>query len=484
MRIKFKISIFLVIFLLTMGTVRAYETEMFSEIDFFQDEYVRNIIEPNLYDISQNPALYRIGYQNNFTIYKITGNRELNSYSRYFDPRQKNDLGLDLQWIKQLSRNSTLASGVKYQRSDRIKVTRSLEKNYYDHYFGLTDTTTGNVEYQGPKLWVLYNHEIANRFLLGIELDYGVERGLKNIYTECETILRDIDVNIGIGYHSNDGKTIAGLSSRYFNRQGTYEAVKDYEDAVVKTWFGYNLYYPENPRSTNRKNDDREGYKVGGQLEKKDILDTGIGIRFSGSYGQAKNTIEVGRPSYTQPRGYWEREGFQFTGNIYYQKKLIDGQLYFKYRSYSDWASPKDYDVLTIENDEQINKIGTFFKISPLAKLQLDLGFELSTLSTDYSEYAADFYYDKTNNNNFILAGFQYQLNQISDIHLHGNFGSYDADFHWPETDSFNTIGIEAGYKRQFLFGKLDFSVHYQKIDPDNINKSNEKFGISIYYIN
>ena len=155
MRIKFKISIFLVIFLLAIGTVRAYETEMFSEIDFFQDEYVRNIIEPNLYDISQNPALYRIGYQNNFTIYKITGNREINSYSRYFDPRQKNDLGLDLQWIKQLSRNSTLASGVKYQRSDRIKVTRSLEKNYYDHYFGLTDTTTGNIEYQGPKLWVL-----------------------------------------------------------------------------------------------------------------------------------------------------------------------------------------------------------------------------------------------------------------------------------------------------------------------------------------
>jgi len=483
MRFSLKLGLIFLFLVFIVQFGQGYETEMFTEVDFFQDEYIRDYFEPNIYDISKNPALYRISYRNNFSIYNIQGERQLNNYARYFDPRQKNNAGLDLRWIKQLTKNSTLASGVKYQRSDHFNVTRSLEKNYYAHYFSFTDTTTGNIEYQGPRLWILYNHELADKLLLGLEIDYGVERGLKDVYTECETILRSVDAKMGIGYHSPDEKTILGINTRYFNRQGKYEAVKEMEDALVKTWFGYNLYYPENPRRVNRKNDDREGYKIGVQLERKNILNTGCGARLSGSYGQTKNSIEVGRPSLPQQRGYWEREGFQFTGNIYYHKEKIKGLLYVKYKNYFDWAKPKEFKVVALENDEEISKIGGLFQIHPLPKLQLDLGFELSSFSRDYSEYAAAFNYNQDRNHNFLLTGGQYELNSISGLHLHAKYGSYEPDFHWPDTEQFDVIGGEAGYKRTFLFGTLDLSLNYYKHKPDNIDESIERFGVTIYYL-
>ncbi len=473
--------IFLVISILISSSL-AYENELFSAVNFFEDQYIKGYKKSNLYDVSLNPAFFKTAYTENLTVYQISAQRQLNLYSRYFDPQSEDDIVLDLDWIKQLSKNSTLVAGVKYNRSFHNEVNRSLEKNYYEHYFALTDTTTGDIEYQGPQLSILYNHELADQFLLGLEIDYGVERGLKDIYTECETILRNIDMRAGLGYQSTDGHTYAGISARYFNRQGKYEAVKEYEDAFVKTWFGYHLYFPENPRSTNRKDDDREGFQLGVQFERKNILNSGFGFRFSGDLGAQKNTTKVGRPTFTQPRGYWEREGYDLTGNIYYHKNGIYGQLFFTQCDYYDWASPKTYDVLVLENDQQISRFGSLVSIDLFQPLELDAGFEIRSINTDYTEHVADFQYNATRNENFLLLGAAYNLNPVSSVNLKGTYSTLQPDFHWEGMDKINVMGLQAGYGRQFVFGKLDVNFTYQLSDLDNADDNIEQFGVSIMY--
>ena len=482
MKLSAKTGLIFLIISILISSALAYENELFPGVNFFEDQYIKGYRQPNIYDMSSNPAFFRTAYSENLTVYQLSAQRQLNLYSRYFDPQSKDDIGLDLEWIKQLSRNSTLAAGVKYYRSFHNEVNRSLEKNYYDHYFALTDTTMGDIEYQGPQLSVLYNHELADQFLLGLEINYGVERGLKDIYTECETILRNIDLKAGIGYKSADEQTYTGISARYFNRQGKYEAVKEYEDAFVKTWFGYHLYFPENPRSTNRKDDDREGYRLGVQFERKNILNTGLGIRLSGDFGAQKNTTKVGRPTFTQPRGYWEREGYDLTGNIYYHKNGIHGQLFFNQCDYYDWASPKTYDVLVLENDQQVNRIGSLINVEVFQPLELDAGFEIRSINTDYTEYVADFQYNETRNENFLLLGAAYNLNTISSVNIRGSYSSLEPDFHWEGIDKINVMSLQAGYGRQFVFGKLDLNFIYQLSDLDNAEDNIEQFGISIMY--
>ncbi len=461
----------------------AYESELFFEIDYFNPKFHKEYVDYNMYDISGNPAFYSQAYTKNLNLYQISANRKLNNYHRYFDAEQNDNMAFNLQWIRQLSKKSTLATGITYYQNNQKNLERSLEKNYYNHYFSFTDTTIGNVVYKGPKLWVLYDYSINKNILLGLALNYRVERGLKDVYTECETIIRDIDINLGIGYLSNSKNTQIGLSTRYFNRQAMYEAVKEYLEAVNNTWFGYHLFLSENPRATNRKNDYREGYEVGIQLEQNHILGSDFGIRLSGNFGEFKNKIKVGSPSNTQPRGYWQRSAYQILTNLYYQTKKINSQLYMIYNNYSDWAKPKDYNVLILENSDIQNRIGWINKLFLLEKFQIDLGFELSTINTYYEEFAAEFLYNEIRKSNFFMGGGKFKINPISSFYLHGNIGSVEPDFHWPDTNKFNIMGIKLGYERQFLFGNIDFCLNYNILTPDNVDKKNEEFGIEIYFL-
>jgi hypothetical protein len=386
---------------------------------------------------------------------------------------------MNLQWNRYLDEQTFLATGIKYNHVNHIGVERSLEKYYYDHYFGITDTTKGDVSYTGPNVFLSINRKIFNNFFWGLDMNYGVERGLKDIYTECETISRSSEISTGIGYVSPSGNTIIGASLRYFNRDSKYESVKKYEEAKLKTWFGYHLFYPEVPRMTVRKNDNREGYSVGLQMEQR--LNSGLGIRLAGNYGEHKNDIEVGKETGTQQRGYWQREAWRLSGNLFYRSRDINTQLYYIMESNSDWAKPKTYQVLALEKDEIENRIGAVWDYRFIENFQLNCGFEFASIHQEYCEHAVDFNYDEVLNSSHITLGGKWDFNRISSIILSGNYGYQETDFHWPDTEKFDIIGAKIGYSRLFVLGRLDFDFSYTLFSPDNTDEQNEQFGIDIY---
>ncbi|MBU0711785.1 hypothetical protein KKA87_07695 [bacterium] len=437
----------------------------------------------NLYQISLNPAVFKNSYREDFVYYSASSFDKINFFRRVYDPKRQKDYQLYFYTHKILDKKSTLAAAVRYNRTDQYDVYRSLEKNFYKNYFSYIDTTKGNVKYDGPQLWFLYNYSLTNNLLLGFEIDYGIERGLKDVYTQCETIIRNMDLKFGAAYESDNGNFIAGASARYLSYEGQYNAVKELQDAFVRTYFGYHVFRDENPRSLNRKNDHKEGYEFGAQLARKNILTDGLGIQLSGSYGTSYTKITVGSTALPGDRGYLVRDGFRIFGNVFYQPLASNlmFQLFYEYKDFSDWARAGEYNVVTIENDEIVQRFGSVLYLPLMKKAGISTGFEMENIQSDYHEYIVKFDYNKDHHNWNGFADLKLVINQITNAHIKGTVGTIEPWFYW-DTNSIQVHGLECGVERLFVFGKIGASFQMEFWKPSEERGSINRYGIALSF--
>ena len=461
----------------------AYNNSLFPDI-VIEEPFSSTIQAPmNLYRISFNPAVYKISYHEDIVYYSAKSFDKINFFRRVYDPKRQKDYQLYFYTHKILDKKSTLAAAVQYNRSDQYDVYRSLEKNFYENYFSYIDTTKGNVKYDGPQLWFLYNYSLSNNFLLGFEIDYGIERGLKDVYTKCETVIRNLDLKIGAAFNSKNGNIISGVFARFFSYEGQYNAVKELQDAFVRTYFGYHVFRDENPRSLNRKNDHKEGYEFGAQLARKNIFIDGLGIHLSGSYGARYTNITVGSTSLPGDRGYWIRDGFRIFGNVFYQpvSSNLMFQFFYEYKDFSDWARAGEYNVVTIENDETVHRLGSVLYMPLMNKVGVSTGFEMENIQSDYHEYIVKFNHNKDHHNWNGFADLKFAINQITNAHIKGTLGVIEPWFYW-NTDEFDVMLLQFGFDRLFVFGTLGFDINYEIWEPDGESNSVNRIGIALNY--
>ena len=461
----------------------AYNNLLFPDI-VIEEPFSSTIQAPmNLYRISFNPAIYKISYRKDIVYYSANSFDKINFFRRVYDPKRQKDYQLFFYTHKILDKKTTLAAAVQYNRSDQYDVYRSLEKSFYENYFSYIDTTKGNVKYDGPQLWFLYNFSLTNSLLLGFEIDYGIERSLKDVYTKCETVTRNLDLKIGAAFNSNNGNIVTGVFARYFSYEGQYNAVKELRDAFVRTYFGYHVFRDENPRSLNRKNDHKEGYELGAQLARENIFIDGLGIQLSGSYGTRYSKITVGSTSLPEDRGYWVREGYRIFGNVFYQPlaSSLMFQMFYEYKNFSDWARAGEYNVVTIENDEIVHRFGSVLYMPLMSKVDISSGFEVESIQSDYHEYIVKFNYNKDHHNWNSFADLKLAINQITSAHIKGFLGVIEPWFYW-NTSSIKIQGIEIGIERLFVFGNLGASFQMEFWKPEDNMGSIERFGLAISY--
>lgn len=461
----------------------AYNNPLFPDI-VLEESFSSTIQTPlNLYRIGFNPALFKILYQEDFVYYRASSVDKISFFRRVYDPKRQKDYQFYFYTHKTLDKKTTLAADVRYSRADQYDVYRSLEKNFYNNYYSYIDTTKGNVKYEGPQLWFLYNYSLTDNLLLGFEIDYGIERGLKDVYTKCETVIRNLDFKFGAGFKSDKGNFIAGAFARYFSYEGQYNAVKELQDAFVRTYFGYHVFRDENPRSLNRKNDHKEGYEFGAQLARKNIFIDGLGIQLSGSYGTRYSKITVGSTSFPGDRGYWLREGFRVFGNVFYQSPATDFmfQTFYEYKDFSDWARSGEYNVVTIENDEVRHRLGSVLYLPLMKKVGISTGFEIENIQSDYHEYIVRFDYDKDHLNWNGYADLKLAINQITNIHIKGAVGVIEPWFYW-NTDKFDIVALQFGFDRLYVFGTLGLDFNYEIWEPKGETDSINRIGIALNY--
>ena len=466
-----------------LSNLSGYENSLFPDI-VIEEPFSSTIQTPmNLYRISFNPALFKNSYQEDFVYYRANSVDKINFFRRVYDPKRQRDYQLYFYTHKTLDKKSTLAAAVRYNRADQYDVYRSLEKSFYDNYFSYIDTTMGNVTYEGPQLWFLYNYSLTNNLLFGFQIDYGIERSLKDVYTKCETVIRNLDLKFGIAFESNNSNFVAGAFARYLNYQGQYNAVKELQDAFVRTYFGYHVFRDENPRSLNRKNDYKEGYEFGAQLARKNILVDGLGIQLSGSYGTRYTDITVGSTTLPNNRGYWVREGYRIFWDIFYQPVTSNFmfQLFYEYKDFYDWARSGEYNVVTIENDEVMHRFGSVLYLPLMNKVGVSTGFEMENIRSDYHEYIVKFDYNREHHNWNAFTDFKLAINQITNAHIKGMLGTVEPWFYW-NTDKFDIIAFQYGFERLFVFGTLGLEFYYEVWGPENSDKNIETYGLSISY--
>jgi|GEM_PF-408590 len=482
------------IFFILSGMASAFEPSFFSSVETIN----REIAPTTLYELSPNPVFYQTMHLNDYLYYQTSFSDIENHFKRTYDPEEEREYQAYFYAFKNLNERSSIAASAAYLRTEQTDVQGSIEKHFYEQYISCIDSSQADIKYDGPQLWALYNYRLFDRLLVGLKLDYGVERGLEDVYTQCESIIRNFFLSFGLGYQSINQSFSIGTFGKYYNRQTKLESVKETSDAQVTTFFGYHAYVEENPGSTIRKNDDLNGYEFGLQAERRDLLINGFSIQLAGSLAGRENNVTVGSVSQPRARGYWVREGLKITGAlVFYPQNSFGGiQTSIDYRRYDDWIKSGNFDVIIIENNTSSGKVGAKLFVNPAGWLQCAISGEYEQIQDDYREYIEPFSYKKERLNRNASIEFKIRPNIISAIRLKGGFSNNEPYFYW-DTDEYhvrriNGQNIALGYERLFLFGTMGLSFKIEKWRPVLVNINDSvveltreninSFGIELYY--
>jgi len=474
-------TIISLIILIVLGTmVFAFENPSFPP---FQSMNLFGRYSTSLYDFSTNPAFFKNTYTEDFVYYRASADEYLNQFRRAYDPKRQQDYEISFLSVKQISEKVSLASSIQYNRTYIWDLSRSLEKNFYSEYFSYVDTTTGATVFSGPQIRFLYNYAPTKRILLGFDIHYGVEQGLKDVYTQCETIARNSEIRGGIGYVSRDQKTSVGISGGYQNAQRKYEAVKEAQDAFVRTYFGYFVTKSENPRSTNRKNDNQEGYEIATQIEHRDVFVRGLNLQVLAGWGEKSEFVSIG--SVTQPKslGYCLRSGRRLTGRFVYlsPNQKVGAHLFLENAHFVDWGEAEEFHVRFMDNEQISNQVEIAGEMRPIKWFFSQIGGALERISDDYREYNSDFRYRKNRRNISGFVELQARFNPVLCGRIRATLSDEEPYFYW-NTDKLKTTRIVGSVERLFTFGIIGLDVNFEKLQPDDVTDVNYLFGAAVNY--
>jgi hypothetical protein len=482
----FKIRRFSVIKRLVLLTLFAAMRVPANETSPFYWHYLESNlsrISQSIFDLSQNPAFFKLANPANFSFYSCGLDWQNNAYRRHFDPEQVRNYDLDFYTIKNLNAKVTIASYAGYNQVDYLSQRQSLEKNFYDHYFAFADTTTGNLRYQGPRLGFLYNYSLTSKILCGLEINYGIEQGLKDIYTKCETILRDIDIKTGIGWDLPAIASRFGVYGRYFNRQGKYEAVQERIAPQVFTYFGYHVMKREESTDLIRKNDSSQGYGMGLNLTRVNCIWSDMTLSLGGHRIGTENTVTVGRIAQPQPRGYSVRSEQQAFATIQYfpNKKQLGFRLSYIYRDLADWATSGFNDVLILENRVKYHQWDFLLRQQLNSALAIVIGEGYEITLNDYREYIVNFNYSQNQYRADSFFRLQVHPTSITTVELGGLYSNYIPDFQW-DIKRFLVIGFQTVVERLTKMGVLGFDLDCRISLPAATNCNNLFFRFSLFF--
>ncbi|HPC36430.1 MAG TPA: hypothetical protein P5268_07525 [Candidatus Marinimicrobia bacterium] len=478
--IKKRVSVGVAIGLVFITRLAAIDNPLVREI---QPRNLLNQYNLTLYDLSGNPAFYGISYPDNLDFYLVQATNDNNVFRRLYDPRRQEDYALRFHSAKHLSERNTLVTGIRFNRTIQRDLYQSLEKNIYDEYIAFLDTTTGTTTYNSPQLNFLYDYALTGRLHLGFEINYGVEQSLKDVYTQCEIIARNTELHGGLSYISKNQKTIWGLMGTYYNAHRKYEAVKYYQDAFVRTLFGYHIYKDETPKSTNRKNDERAGGGLALQLGQRDFILPGLALVITGEYKGRSDNVTAGSPQKPTPRGYWIREIRRGILDLNYSPEKSKNSLEFIYeiRSTDDWVKSGNYEVIILDNAELLNALSLHWQTRFSKRLIMNIGADFASQACDYQEYIVPFQYHETNYHSSAFLDLNYAVNQILSVYCLGNLAIDELYFYW-NADQATRYGLEIGMERLTTFGRFGAGLEYFQTVFDNPDQYNQTISLKISY--
>lgn len=195
-------------------------------------------LDLNLYDFGNNYAWLIEDHTFDVLYIRPKINFQSGDYRRFYDAEKNSIYSLSFDGTKIL-KDGAFRGYVIYEIENRKNVNRALSRYPYNGVpFRMTDTTTGDFLYNGPRVGFQYSFIPLKNFYLGFDLNYQIVDGLKNIYSRAKSLWRNIDGSINLAYKFSDDFVVGGKLTMLDNKESIEAKSEDLFDAEIFNYRG------------------------------------------------------------------------------------------------------------------------------------------------------------------------------------------------------------------------------------------------------
>jgi hypothetical protein len=214
--------------------------------------------------------------------------------------------------------------------------------------FLLGDSSTGETVYRGIVMRAQYGMLLADQWIMGVEMEYGVNNGVKNVTPKPISTNRDLKTSVGVGYVFESGLHVGGFF-RYTDQQEEISFVDEGSAVLTETvlfkYRGLDRFLRLTKKNETR-NTQLRGYE--GIATATFTLDENTDVAAFGGGGVVGTTVRDGGTS-PIAQGYWQDGRGEGHFKLHRRFGSTTVGLQADYFRDSYWARHPEYDVLFME---------------------------------------------------------------------------------------------------------------------------------------
>lgn len=235
MKLKFLIVILI---LLQFNTSVLCQNERIISLGNSSIALIDSDLDLNLYDYGGNKAWLANDRLIDVLYIKAKFSHFNGDYLRYYDFKRSNYYSINFDGTKIL-KEGTFRGYVIYEIENRIDFNSALSRHPYNGApFFMTDTTSGNFLYNGPKVGFEFSSELFKNFWYGIEFNYQLVDGLKNVYSRAKSLLRNINGSFNLACKFSKGFLLGAKISAFDNKESIESKSDDLIDVEIFNFRG------------------------------------------------------------------------------------------------------------------------------------------------------------------------------------------------------------------------------------------------------
>lgn len=415
------------------------------------------------------------GPEGNFS--SVYSGQSVFDYHRLYEPNSIILFGGIFETFRRLNENTRLYAAIDFRNSYHRNQYRSIEKDFYASYIAFSDTTEGNFQFNGPLIDFFYSQDLTDRFTMGLKINYGVEQGIKDVYTQARTRELNSDLTASARYHVFSSIFIDAWLRRYRGRS-TFEAVKEYQDALVWTWIGYSVFRPENPGSSIDTERNKNGYNLGSGVFYRSA-GSPFSMYISLSRGVEENNVRKGTRSDTSRRGTWQSKSYEGLTWVKFGHYTYALTLFGLLRQMDDWGKTGMYNAIFMEYEESVVQGGLGLDLYFHENSSLSVSFRTGSYQYDYTDYLSREAYNSEELSWRGSLDLAYRPFPVTSWLAGASAEKIPLHFTW-NLPSMIRYSLYTGFEHQFGLSRICPSLHASLDVPENSEKYNSTWYIKL----
>ena len=430
-------------------------------------------LDLNLYDFGNNYAWLIEDHTFDVLYIRPSFNFQSGDYRRYYDPEKSMMYLLSFDGTKIL-KDGAFRGYVIYEIENRKNVNRALSRYPYNGVpFRMTDTTTGDFLYNGPRVGFQYSFIPLKDFYVGFDLNYQIVDGLKNIYTRSKSLWRNIDGSVNLAYKFSDDFVVGGKLTLLDNKESIESKSEDLFDAEIFNYRGDT--YAFRRRSQTVEQTYRE------KLVRYDFTtitspakNLTIGLKGNYSNSNLKTQYPYGTLKEYE-EGHTVFEDYGSTLKLHYSpiNNLLFG-FEGSFDNYSSWSRISETSLMIWKwNIRTITAgSGVSYKFNTLPLVSV-FEFNIGKVKSDSSKYIDNFFSNYDEPFYSLVAGFEYEIFEKIFLRTGYNYGKINFDVIRGGKDV-NLNQISAGFGLyNFKSIHIDYYIYYA-IQSNSLSQKNK----------